>query len=180
MEFPVIIERSRRKSLSLSITKDLQVLVKAPYLMKNSIIKDFIAKNEGWIESRMERQGGINALKEEYSSSTSAGRAKRKALLEALTQRTLYWAEIMEVNPSEIRLSSAEKRFGSCNSKGEISYSVILAHFSEREQDAVIVHELAHLKEMNHGKRFYEIVLKAMPDYRKRINNLKQWSSSEL
>lgn len=180
MNLPVIIERSRRKSLSLSVTKDLQVLVKAPYLMKSSIIKDFIAKNEWWIESRVERQKGINALKDEYSSSTAVGRAKRKAVLEMLSQRTLYWADIMGVKPSKIRLSSAEKRFGSCNSKGEISYSVILAHFSAEEQDAVIVHELAHLKEMNHGKRFYEIVLKTMPDYRKRIKNLKKWNSSDF
>ena len=74
MNTPVIIERSRRKSLSLSVTRDLQVLVKAPYLMKGSLIKDFVAKNEGWIEARIERQKGINALKDEYSSTTSKAR----------------------------------------------------------------------------------------------------------
>ena len=79
----------------------------------------------------------------------------------------------MGVTPSKVRLSSAEKRYGSCNSRGEIAYSVILMIYPEEYVDAIIVHELAHIRHMDHGKAFYAEVEGVMPDYRARMKKMK-------
>ncbi len=168
------IVRSRRRSITLSVNKDLTVTVKAPHLTSKAVITSFVERNEAWISRRLELQRSINGIKETYSSSTPEGRKARKEALAYLSQRAEYWAELMGVKPSKIRLSSAEKRYGSCNTRGEISYSVILMIYPQEYIDGVIVHELAHLKQMNHSKAFYKEIEKVMPDYRERMKKMKK------
>lgn len=71
-------------------------------------------------------------------------------------------------------LSSARTRWGSCNSKGEIRLSWRLGHFSLDLIDYVVVHELAHLKEMNHSLRFWSVVEGLYPDWRRARAELKR------
>lgn len=68
--------------------------------------------------------------------------------------------------PSKWRLSTANKRWGSCNSKGLISLNWRLIMAPLVVIDYVIVHELAHLVEMNHSPRFWNLVAKILPEYK--------------
>jgi len=174
MNDKVTIQRSARRSVAISVNRDLSVTVKAPRLMKKEHILAFVEKNRDWISRRCEMQRRINGIKEKYSASSPEGRKARKDALGYLTARTELWAARMALKPSKIRLSSAEKRYGSCNSRGEIAYSGILMMYPEECIDAVIVHELAHLKHMNHGRAFYAEIEKIMPDYRKRMRKMKK------
>lgn len=81
-------------------------------------------------------------------------------------ERTAYWAEKMQLFPKKVLVSQAGKRWGSCNSQGEIRLSWRLMHASASCIDYVIIHELAHLQEMNHSKRFWALVALYCPDYR--------------
>ena len=79
----------------------------------------------------------------------------------------------MGLKYGRITITSAKTRFGSCSSKGRISYSYRLMLYPEAARDYVVVHELAHLVEMNHSKRFYDVIEKFMPDYKERKRMLK-------
>ena len=79
----------------------------------------------------------------------------------------------MGLKYSRITITSAETRFGSCSSKGNISYSYRLMLYPEAAREYVVVHELAHLLEMNHSKKFYAIVERYLPDYKERRRMLK-------
>jgi len=72
----------------------------------------------------------------------------------------------MEVKPAKLLLSGARTRWGSCNSKGEIRLNWRLVQAPPHLIDYVIIHELAHLHEMNHSPRFWGHVAKLYPDYR--------------
>ena len=67
-----------------------------------------------------------------------------------------------------LTITGAKTRFGSCSSKGNISFSFRLMLYPEPAREYVVVHELAHLFEMNHSKQFYQIVEKYIPDYKER------------
>ena len=97
-------------------------------------------------------------------------RAKAKA---DLPERTARWAARMGVEYTRVTITSATKRFGSCNSRGGIAYSYRLMQFPEAVIDYVVVHELAHRREMNHSPRFYEVIARYLPDYKERIKLLK-------
>lgn len=83
------------------------------------------------------------------------------------------WAERMGITYTGVKITSAKSRFGSCNSRGGIAYSFRLMQFPEQVIDYVVVHELAHRKEMNHSRRFYDIVARYLPDYRQRVKLLR-------
>ena len=90
-----------------------------------------------------------------------------------LTNRSLDFAQIMGVTPSAIKINGAKTRWGSCSSKGNINYSFKLVMADSDIVDYVVVHELAHLTEMNHSKRFWDIVEGVIPDYRQYNDRLR-------
>lgn len=75
--------------------------------------------------------------------------------------------------PARWQLSSAKARWGSCNSKAVIRLNWRLVHHDPKLIDYVVVHELAHLKELNHSARFWAIVESVLPDYRERRRVLR-------
>jgi predicted metal-dependent hydrolase len=88
-------------------------------------------------------------------------------------ERMPIYAAMLGVSYRSFSLSSAKQRWGSCSVSGNIRLNWRLVYFPLSLIDYVIVHELAHLREMNHNKRFWEIVSQAYPDYqtaRKKLN----------
>ena len=68
---------------------------------------------------------------------------------------------------NQVRLKYIHSRWGSCASSGNLNFSSRILLAPEAVMDHIIIHELAHLKEMNHGQRFWKWVEKADPDYKK-------------
>lgn len=93
-----------------------------------------------------------------------------RALFEA---RIDHHAPALGVRVTRLRLSSARTRWGSASSDGSIRLNWRLVHFPLATLDYVVVHELAHLREMNHGPAFWAIVRAALPDYEQRRRHLK-------
>jgi predicted metal-dependent hydrolase len=79
----------------------------------------------------------------------------------------------MGVEPNAIKITAAKKRFGSCSGKNSICFSLFLMAYPKEAVDYVVVHELAHIKEKNHGKNFYRFIASVMPDYKYRQSLLK-------
>ena len=79
----------------------------------------------------------------------------------------------MGVRYTGLKITAAKTRFGSCNSKNSICFSLYLMSYPENAIDYVIVHELAHIKEKNHSSAFYKVVESVLPDYKDRRKLLK-------
>jgi len=90
-------------------------------------------------------------------------RQRAQAVLEARLQAALARTGL---SIAGWRLSSAATRWGSCSSNGQIRLNWRLVHFAPHLIDYVIIHELAHLREMNHGPGFWAQVEILMPDFR--------------
>ncbi len=94
-----------------------------------------------------------------------------KALFE---QRLHHFAPLLGVRWQKLSLSSASTRWGSARNDGHIRLNWRLIHLPISQIDYVVVHELAHLREMNHSPRFWETVGEVMPDYAQRRKALRQ------
>jgi len=98
----------------------------------------------------------------------------RRLAKEYLTERALYYKAIMGTEPFTVKISGAKTRWGSCSVKHSVNFSWRLMMAGDNVIDYVVVHELAHLHEMNHSRRFWAIVSRIMPDYKKRESGLRQ------
>ena len=163
--------RSNRRSLALEVTPELEVVVRAPLFVTEAQIKRFVESREEWLEKAIER---VKARRESYIPlSEQQIAALKKAAKEYIPNKVLEYSEIMGLKPSGIKITSARTRFGSCSGKNSLCFSYLLMQKPLEAVDYVIVHELAHIKHKNHGKRFYALVEKYMPDYRERNRLLK-------
>ena len=169
MEYKVIY--SERKTLSISI-KNEQVIVKAPFVATKAQIDNIVESHLDWINKHLraqrERRMNLGELTEEKM------KLLRKEAKIILPAKTKHYADIMGLNYGRITITSAKTRFGSCSARGNISFSYLLMLYPEEAIDYVVVHELAHLKEMNHSSRFYKIVESVLPDYKERRKLLKK------
>jgi predicted metal-dependent hydrolase len=132
----------------------------------------------------------------EAQPAAAAGRLVAGAALPGLPERVAAWLKeealvrfrarvdhfqpLLAVDTPRVRLSNARTRWGSCHAAGRISLNWRLIQMPLRLIDYVVVHELAHLREMNHSHRFWTIVGAALPDYLARRRELLAESGSYL
>ena len=90
-------------------------------------------------------------------------------------ERIAHYAPLMDVAPRMVKLSSARTQWGSCTTRGDVRLNWQLIKMPVRLIDYVVVHELAHLIEMNHSTAFWRAVEIACSDYANRRRELKQW-----
>jgi predicted metal-dependent hydrolase len=88
-------------------------------------------------------------------------------------ERCQHYAQQMRVRYTRLALSSAQTRWGSASADGSIRLNWRLIHFAMPTIDYVVVHELAHLREMNHSPRFWDVVRSVVPDYEQARGSLK-------
>ena len=90
-----------------------------------------------------------------------------------LTNKVLDLAKRMGVMPSAVKINGAITRWGSCSGKKSLNFSWRLILAEQDVVDYVVVHELAHITEMNHSERFWAIVAGMLPEYKERQQRLK-------
>ena len=172
METTII--RSRRKTLGLEIGPE-GLIVRAPLHLSEKRIEEFLAARQEWIRSHAERyaarQAALSTVEkltpEELCALVNAAKAE-------LPRRVAYFAPLVGVSYGRVSVRSQRSRWGSCSSRGSLSFNCLLMLAPPEVRDSVVVHELCHRREMNHSPRFYAEVLRVFPDYKKWNKWLKE------
>lgn len=163
MEYTLIY--SDRRSVSVSVNGGV-LTVRAPRRTPREVVEAFLSKHRVWIEKHLEE--ARKRADKFYNLTEEEIKLLRKEAHIYLKEKTKYYADIMGLKYGRISITGAKTRLGSCSSKGNISYSYRLMLCPESAREYVVVHELAHLVEMNHSKSFYAIIEKILPDYKER------------
>ena len=207
MDYTVI--RSRRKTIAIEITREGEVLVRAPLRLAQREVAGFVDRHRGWVarklaqaklrgETGAQRQfregefvpflgemlrlrfveGGGYLRRENGEFLLGADLAPRAGDLfrtwyrararEILEDRVEHFARQMGLAWRGVRITGAKERWGSCSPTGTLNFAWRLVTAPPGIIDYVIVHELAHLVEMNHSRRFWEQVGRVLPDYAQR------------
>jgi predicted metal-dependent hydrolase len=97
----------------------------------------------------------------------------RRVARGVILERAVHYSGIMNLKFNGFRITSAETRWGSCSGRKNINFVWKLVMAPPEVIDYVVVHEIAHLAQMNHSKEFWAIVQSVLPDYKKRKKWLK-------
>ena len=165
--------RSSRKTIAIEIgTKG--ITVKAPFQASQRDVEAFLKKRPHWIlahyDAMQERavKMTIQASHSHLSEEQMAALEKRYRALarECITNRVSYYAGILKVSFSAIRIAEQKTRWGSCSSKGTLSFHWRLILAPPAVMDYVVIHEVCHLLHMDHSPAFWKEVESLMPDYK--------------
>lgn len=164
--------RSRRKSLSLQVKMDGSVVVRSPQRLAKYRVDKFVEDHEEWIIAQQKKvaqyQENVHVITDEERRE-GIERAKQ-----IFPERVAYFATRMGVSYNRITIREQKTRWGSCSSAGNLNFNWKLVLLPSELLDYVVVHELAHRKEMNHSARFWAVVEKELPDYMERREKLKK------
>lgn len=171
----VKVVKSDRRSFCLEISPRLEVLLRVPKRASDESVRAFFESKRKWLDKHLlimkkktdERSSGKMLSKEEAD-------ALMREAKELIPERVKRFADMMGVGYNKITVRRQKTRWGSCSSKKNLSFNCALLLYPEELLDYVIVHELCHLKFMNHSKEFWAEVGKYMPDYKSRRDLLKK------
>ena len=170
MQYQLI--RSKRKTLALEVTAEGQLLVRAPIKTSLKVIEKFVEDHAVWIERARAKQEERRKLHPPLAEDEI--KRLRTLAKEKIPPRVAYFADVMGVKPTSVRITSAKKRFGSCSPKNALCFSLYLMQYPDDAVDYVVVHELAHILHHDHSARFWSTVARYMPDYKRRRALLKE------
>ena len=155
--------RSSRKTVSVQVTADGEVVVRAPRLYARYKIEAFLREKEPWIRAQLEKRAAAPRF-------SVLSEAEHKALAKAaktwFAARAAHFAPTVGVTYGSVTIRTQKTRWGSCTAKGNLNFNCLLMLAPEEVRDYVVVHELCHRKELNHSARFWAQVEQILPDYR--------------
>lgn len=179
--------RPRNRNTYITITHNAEVCVRTP-IKDEKRIRIILRDREGWIRSKLTTIASRSTLEhtlgesirfrgecisltqlphmlkmlEKAKNSIDIEKYyyhfyKNEALL-TLPSRVSHYARKMNLHPKEIRFKKMRRRWGSCNSDGIVTLNTMMMQLSYEHIDYIIVHELAHLRHMNHSREFHTLV----------------------
>lgn len=153
-------QRSRRVRLSVRCGGGL--VVTRPHWVPESTIERFIVEKAEWVLREMERMRQfthISGGKKRYTTNKEEARKFITGRLEVLNERYGF-------TYGRISIRDQRTRWGSCSAEGNLNFNYRLFFLPSHLADYIIAHELCHLAEFNHSKRFWELVSRAVPDHK--------------
>lgn len=151
----------------MEVTPDGRLLVRAPNRMARARIDAFVTAHAAWIEKHLELQRRRAARRPPAPTAEDVEALKARARAE-LPEIIAQWSERMGVAPAGFKVTTARKRYGSCSAKDRLCFSCFLMNCPAPAVELVVVHELCHIREKNHGPRFYALLERYLPDWRER------------
>ncbi len=161
---PTIIVNKKLKNSYISIDKEKNITVKTP-ISSRAFVARFLEEKSNWIEKQFVKIENFSSLHDEALHSQ-----------EYIETRVEYFSQMMQLEFSTLKFKTLKSMWGSCNSKRVITLNKQLMRVEKNLIDYVVVHELAHLKHMNHSKLFHQLVEEYLPnskEYRQQLKNIK-------
>jgi hypothetical protein len=204
--------RSKRKTISLGVTPDATLVVRAPFDTSVEKIQELVIQKRFWIKEKMvavkkngittdkefengegflflgksyklkiqdcdkiELSGGL-CLPKKYKNNAREKLIEwyREKALEKITERVEWYSKNTGWRFKSVKINDAKSRWGSCGASGSLNFTWRLIMAPIAIVDYVVVHEMAHIQEKGHSKKFWNRIKTILPDYEQREKWLKE------
>lgn len=156
---------SRTRRVLITVEPGGEVIVSKPKRISLEKIEQFIRQKSAWIKETVAKQ---KARPQKLLATYSAKDFKqhketaRRFALERLTYFNLHYNHTI----NHVYIRNQKSRWGSCSGKGNLNFNYKIVLLPPHLADYIIVHELCHLKQMNHSRAFWALVAETIPDYK--------------
>ncbi len=167
---------SKAKNIRITIERDGSVVLTKPPFVSNMTAVSFLRSKWSWVLKKLKSL-------EARVQDPDIKRYDRKHYLEnkeiarkLVTEKVECWNKMYGFDIKKIAVRSQKERWGSCSSLGNLNFNYKIIFLPNDLQDYIVVHEICHLKELNHSPRFWTLVAKAIPGYLDCKRALKNYS----
>jgi len=168
-------ESARARCLRITIHPGGELSATLPQGMRIEKLENFIRQKADWILRKIDLAKKRKPLFLIPKSSCKEYLAKKEEARKLAAFKLREFNEYYKLEYRRISIRNQRSRWGSCSRKGNLNFNYKIVHLPEKHLDYIIVHELCHLKEFNHSRRFWDLVGETIPDYkiiRKEFRNL--------
>lgn len=159
--------------MRLTVYQGGEFVVTAPHNVKDGLIEQFIIKKSQWVINKIEYFKQFKELIFLRGGKRDFLKHKEQALIYA-ENRIKHFNTIYNFRFRKITIKNQKTRWGSCSKKGNLNFNYKIALLPQELADYIIVHELCHLEEFNHSRKFWNLVSKTIPHYKEIGNRLKK------
>ena len=169
---------ARSRALRLSVASGGRVTLTMPKRLSLRAAEEFLRTQKDWILAAYRRALDhprrllMEGDEAEYRSHKEEARRR-------IAERVAYYEPLYGVRAKRIAIRNQRTRFGSCSAQGNLNFNYRLIFLPPALFDYVIVHELCHLRELNHSPRFWALVARTIPDYQVRKRELQAFARSD-
>lgn len=165
------IDRARRKNIYICI-KDGKVIVKGPRRMTDAQAEKVVSEKYNWILKKLSEEEKSTRVQkeEEYLANEKFYRKEAEKVISLEMEKMI---KLTGLKPEGYKLFNFKRAWGNCSNKKQIKLNPKLIMYSESAIDYVCLHELCHLKHMNHSTKFWKLVENYMPNYKEVEKELK-------
>lgn len=155
---------ARARRIKFTIYGGGGLVVTVPRKFNELDLERFMREKADWILRKTQE---FKSIKKTLSRKDErhAFLTHRLTTLEMVRKRLEYFNNIYKFNFEKIRIKSQRTCWGSCSRRKNLNFNYRLAFLPAHVVDYVVVHELCHLGEFNHSRRFWDLVARAIPDY---------------
>ena len=162
-------ESARAKRVRITVYDSGRVVATKPRRVSSRIVRNFVARQAAWIEKIRAKYRRAPTLAPWPRYTREAKEAARRLV----EDRALYFSRIYDVPLKRIAIRNQKARWGSCSRQGNLNFNYRIMALPSELADYVIVHELCHLRELNHSAAFWRLVAQALPQYRELRERLR-------
>lgn len=164
-KIPYKLKRSQRaKRMRLAVYCDGSVVVTSPLGIQQSIIEKFISDKKQWVRNKIQFFKSVDNKAIRKFSHKDYLENKDRAL-ELVNERIRFYNKKYSFSFNNICIKNQKTRWGSCSKRGNLNLNYKIVFLPSKHQDYIIIHELCHLKEFNHSRKFWALVEKVLPNY---------------
>ncbi len=160
----------KAKNLRLTIRPGSGLIVTKPRWISVRRTEKFIFEKSNWILSKLNQVKKQNVI-----AGTRSDYIKNKIkVLNIVLQKIKYFNEHYNFKHNKVNIKNQKTLWGSCSSAGNLNFNYKLIYLSDELINYIVVHELCHLKELNHSIKFWRLVKEAVPNYKILRKKLKK------
>lgn len=158
--------RAKRRTLSLQLSPNGDLIARAPRLMPRFLIDRFVEEKSPWIAKTRQKLSRPQPPRVKYFS--------RSELEAFVTDQVKFYGDLMGLAPATLRFTEVRSYWGTCSPAKILSFNLALCFIPPEAVTYVVIHELAHLKWRGHGPRFWALVTKIYPQTKQMRALLRQ------
>lgn len=172
VEYTLKVSKSARR-MRLAVYCDGNFVVTIPRQVDQGILERFIIQKSQWILDKIDYFKSFK--KTLFVKNTKADYLKYKNQALVLAEKKVAkFNEFYGFSFNKINIKNQKTRWGSCSKKGNLNFNYKIALLPEKLSDYIIVHEICHLGEFNHSRKFWNLVARVTPDYQDIKEELKK------